>query len=120
MPKRKNDSLLSDLETTKYPQEKVDSLRQSGIVTYSSLLTALGDGKTDLSIRIVLCEALWSVAKYADKRWVVQPLLAALNSNEPDLSWMAAIVIGIMGLKRAISALSKVAIDKKQPNRTRV
>lgn len=116
----KGASLVHDLQTIRYPEEKFDKLQQAGIVTYSRLFTLLADHTSEPEIRIELCQTLWSLSRYIDKRQVVRPLLAALNSDIPDLRSAAAIAIGMMRLKRAIPQISAVVTDKNQPYLVRV
>jgi hypothetical protein len=110
----KNDSLLQNLKTIQYSEEKIDSFKQAGIDTYSRLLSLLGNNTTDTTLRIDLCDALWQLRHYLDKRRVVRPLVVALNAKEVKLRSAAARAIGMIGLKRAIPHLIKAASDKSQ------
>src|SRR5258708_18081932 len=114
-------ALLQDLAASQFPDDKAEILRQAGVLTYSRLLALIGDGNTEQVLRTELCWALWSAIRQVnvDKRQAAGPLIAALTSGGEELVGSAAIVVGIMGLKRAIPALTKLATDKSQSSRTR-
>src|SRR5262245_33066742 len=98
----KDDALVKDLKSVKYPESKIDTLRQAGIATYSHLLSLLSDDTIQPELRVELCTMLSSLFRNVDKRQVVHPLLAALNSNDLALRSTAARACGMMSLKRAI------------------
>jgi hypothetical protein len=110
----KDEFLLDDLKGVGFPGEKIDALRQSNILTYSRLLEALGDDKTEPELRVELCDALGSLRQDVDRRRALAPLLKALDSGVIEVRRKAALTLGFLHLKRAVPSLGKLARDNHE------
>jgi HEAT repeat protein len=98
--------------TRKKVKLDVESILNSGIDSLESLLTALENRQTSISIQLTVC---WILGQLNDKR-ALGVLLKALESQDSYLSWEAAKSIATLGGNEAVQHLIQILSEGKDPH----